>query len=70
MDTFQHQPLSLVLLEHLRSFSFYRLITVSLRARDFHDFAVQLEAIHLLDCVQSTLLAVENDKGLAFSLQR
>lgn len=58
-----------MLVEHLGRLLLDCLVAVSLRARDLHGLAEQVEAIHLIDSIQSGFLAVEDDEGLPLALQ-
>jgi hypothetical protein len=67
--TLLHQPLPLVLVKHFCRLALDRLIAVRLRFGHLHSLAVHLETIHLLNRIQTGLLAIEYDKGLALALQ-
>jgi hypothetical protein len=69
VGTFLGETLALVLVEHLGRLLLDRLVAVSLRTRDLHVLAEQLEAIHLLGGIHAGLLAVEDDERLALALQ-
>jgi hypothetical protein len=58
-----------VLIKHVLRLSLDRLIAVRLRPRHLHGLAVHLEAIHLLNRIQTGFFAIEHDKGLALALQ-
>lgn len=63
------ETLALVLVEHLGRLPLDCLVAMCLRARNLHGLAKELEAVHLLYSVQSRLLAIEDDEGLALALQ-
>jgi hypothetical protein len=53
----------------IRRLPLYGLIAMCLRQRYLHLLPVKLEPVHLLHRLQCRLLAIEYDKGLAFTLQ-
>lgn len=58
-----------MILEQFRRLSLDRLVAVCLRPVHLQDLAVHLESVHLLYRLQRCLLAIENNKCLALSLQ-
>ena len=58
-----------MLVKHVWRLPLDRLVAVRLGLGHLHSLSVHGEAIHLLDGVQTRLLAVEDDKGLALALQ-
>jgi hypothetical protein len=69
MRTLLHQPLPLVLVEHVCCLSLDRLVAVCFRLGYLQGLAIQLESSHLLDCLQCGLFAVKHNKRLALALQ-
>ena len=69
MRTLECQALPLVILEQFRRLSLDRLVAVCLRPVHLHDLAIHLESVHLLHRLQRCLVAIENNKRLAFALQ-
>jgi hypothetical protein len=67
--TLEHQPLTLVLVEHICRFPLDRLIAVALRPRHLQHLAIQLEAVHFLNGLERRLFAVEDEERLALALQ-
>jgi hypothetical protein len=66
--TFLHEPLALVLVEHVTCFAFDCLVAVRFCHSNPHLLAEHWEAIDNFDSFLGSLLALEDDKSLTFAL--